>query len=80
MCTLTKREAEILTTLIKSDVKATAEKLGITPNSVHTTLYRIRRRRKRARLFLDQINDFSSKSEKLKRLLIPTERILEKWK
>ena len=79
MCKLTSRETQIINGLLKSDVKTLANELGIKPNTVNTILHRIRVKRKKAKALEDQLKAYSNKSEKLKRLLIPTERMAEKW-
>jgi len=75
---LSEREKVILDKLAETlDVETAATALGITPATIYNIIYRLRKKQKEARLFLNQILSYRRRSEKLARLLAPKVTVKE---
>lgn len=74
---LTEREKEILNKIVETDsVKTAASELDLTPSTIYNILYRIRKKQREARLFINQLLPYR-KYTVLKRLLAPRLTIRE---
>jgi transcriptional antiterminator len=75
---LSSRERMILDKLAETvDVGTAASALGISPATIYNVIYRLRKKQREARIFLNQILNYRKKSKKLARLLAPKVTVKE---
>lgn len=60
MCELSPMEEKILVNLLNATPKAVARKLGMEVNTLHTYLYRVRKKREKCKRFLSKTKKYKS--------------------
>jgi len=74
MSKLSDRDKEMLTMLSNMETRLVAEKLGITERAIYSRLHWLRKKKKEAQTFVNQLNNYANASGTIKKLLIVGER------
>jgi len=72
MCKLSESDKKMLKMLATMETGLVAHELGIKSTVIYQRLYRIRKHRREAQLFINNVNGYEKISERLKRMLIST--------
>ena len=72
MCKLSEFDEKMLKALAQMETGLVADRLDIKPEVIYQRLYRIRKHRREAQLYVNKLNGYERMSERLRRMLIPT--------